>query len=245
MFGTKSLFVMVGLLSLGGCASSDILVQKQTAMDTRLEQLAQATTALASQVQRLAEEQKGSGERLTLLDREVASLRGGYDELRRQQTELAAKAAQTAALLPVDAARIEVVNRETGADERDRLAQDSYMKAYGLFSANNYDAAATAFAAYIKAHPQSEYVANAHFWLGECYVALHRYPQAIEAFRTVVERFPQAQKTPDALLRIGLAHDSAKEPNKAHAAFQEVVERFPTSEAATRARELLLREGKN
>ncbi|TWJ13914.1 tol-pal system protein YbgF [Geobacter argillaceus] len=243
MFGTKSLVVAVGLLSLGGCASSDIMVQKQTAMDSRLEQLAQATTALVSQVQRLTDEQKGSGERLAALDKEVSSLRGGYDELRRQQAELAAKTAQTAALVPVDAARIEVVNREAGADEHDRTAQDGYMKAFGLFSANNYEAAAAAFVSFIAVHPQSEYVANAHFWLGECYVALHRYPRAIEAFRTVVERFPKGQKAPDALLRIGLVHDAAKEPAKAHAAFREVVEKFPASDAATRARELLL--GKN
>ena len=245
MFGTKFLGMAVGLLLLGGCASSDILVQRQTAMETRLEQLAQTTTTLVSQVQRLAEEQKGNGERLTVLDRELSSLRDGYGELRRQQADLAVRTAQTAALVPVDATRIEVVNREAGADEHDRTAQDSYMKAFGLFSANNYEAAADAFVSFIKAHPQSEYVANAHFWLGECYVALRRYPQAIEAFRTVTERFPQGQKAPDALLRIGLVHESAKEPAKAHAAFREVVEKYPASDAATRARELLLREGKN
>lgn len=245
MIGGKTLLALMGLVLLGGCASNDILVQKQTTMDTRLEQLAQTTTALLSQVQRLAEEQKGSGARLTALDKEVVSLRGSYEELKREHAELATKAAQTAALVPVDAARIEVVNREGGAEERDRLAQDSYMKAFGLFSSNSYEAAATAFVSFVKAFPGSEYTANAHYWLGECYVALQRYPLAIEAFRTVVEAFPNGKKAPDALLKIGLTHDLARDPSKAHAAFQEVVEKFPASDAATRARELLLREGKN
>ena len=245
MIGGKTLLALTGLVFLGGCASSDILVQKQTTMDARLEQLAQTTKALVSHVQRLADEQKGSVERLAALDKEVSSLRGSYDELKRQHVELAGKAAQTAALVPVDAARIEVVNREGSADERDRLAQESYMKAFGLFSSNSYEAAATAFVSFVKTYPRSEYTANAHYWLGECYVALQRYPQAIEAFRAVVDLFPKSKKAPDAMLRIGLTHDLAREPAKAHVAFQEVVEKFPASDAATRARELLLREGKN
>ncbi len=119
------------------------------------------------------------------------------------------------------------------------------MKAFGLFSGNNYEAAATSFASFIKTHPASDYTANAHYWLGECFVALKRYPQAIEAFRTVVSSFPGGKKAPEAMLKIGLTHELAGDSSRAHAAFQEVVEKFPASDAATKARELLLREGKN
>jgi tol-pal system protein YbgF len=135
--------------------------------------------------------------------------------------------------------RIEVVNDDASPGDRQSTAQDAYLKAFGLFSANNYNEAVMAFESFIRSYPSSEYAGNAQYWIGECYYTQRDFPQAMEAFNKVIEKYPTGNKVPDAMLKIGLTYISINEPGKARVALQSLLDKYPRSQAATKARERL------
>lgn len=134
---------------------------------------------------------------------------------------------------------IELVNQENIAEGREESVQAAYMKAFGLFSANSYRAAADAFSDFISSYPESEYAANARFWLGECYYSEGRYKEAIEAFTRVLEMKPSEKRQADSILKIGLSQFAINDPARGAATLKLLREKYPLSEAASKAKERL------
>ncbi|NTW98373.1 MAG: tol-pal system protein YbgF [Geobacteraceae bacterium] len=116
---------------------------------------------------------------------------------------------------------------------------EEYIKSFGLYSANNFPAAIESFESFLKNHPQSDYAANAVYWIGECHYTLSDLPKAKEAFSKVVEVYPKSSKTPDALLKLGYTLSAMKEKEKATGVFERIITSYPSSPAAIKARERL------
>ena len=68
---------------------------------------------------------------------------------------------------------------------------------------------------FIAAYPESEYAANARYWLGECYFSLGRYNEAIDSFSRVLEMNPAPKRAADTMLMIGSAWYRLDNPQKA------------------------------
>ena len=83
-------------------------------------------------------------------------------------------------------------------------------------------------------------MANARYWIGECYYSSSDLLQALNAFNTVLEKWPRHSKAADALLKIGYSHGALKQPEKARAAFELLLKKYPGSPAAIKARERLM-----
>ena len=115
------------------------------------------------------------------------------------------------------------------------------MKAFGLFSANNYPAAISAFEDHLRKYPRGEYAGNAQYWIGECHYTQHDYRAALDAFNLVVKNYPQGAKVPDALLKIGFTFISLNEPDKARATLESLIAKYPRTPAAAKAQERLSR----
>ena len=122
-------------------------------------------------------------------------------ELRKSQDELKARFILLSQQTPP--AKIEVVNQEAPAKGRDSGPPADYVKAFGLYSANNFPEAITAFETFLKNNPQSEYAANALYWIGECHYSLSDLPKAKDIFFKVAGNYPNSPKAPDALLKLG------------------------------------------
>lgn len=233
--------ILTGVLLLpllAGCANTDMIVQRQTTLEGRLEQLAQAQNASQARLAEQGAELQAIREQLKKLATDHSagqSLSEGLALLTRRLDRIEAD------LPPLQATRIEVVNKETAGEDRDGRIQDAYLKAFGLFSANNLPEATAAFAAFIRDYPTSEHAVNAHYWLGECYYGEGRYLQAVEVFDRLLATFPSAKKVPDSLLKIGLSWLSLNEPAKGKSALQRLIDKYPESEAAGKARERLNR----
>ena len=114
-----------------------------------------------------------------------------------------------------------------------------YLKSFGLYSANNFSAAIESFESFLKNNPQSDYAANALYWIGECHYTLSDLPKAKEAFLKVAESYPKSSKTPDALLKLGYTLSAMKEKEKAMVIFERIITSYPSSPAAIKARERL------
>lgn len=199
------------------------MMQTQNGTSVQIAELSLQVKELKEQVAKQAAAEKAAAA-------EIAALQEKVQRLSRRADAEAASAA---------AARIELVNNDNGGESREEKVQSAYMRAFGLFSANNYDAAAVAFADFIASYPESEDAANARYWLGECHFAAGRYHQAIEAFAKVLETSPSATRGGAALLKTGLSWYGLKENDKGRATLRALLEKYPGSEAAARASEEL------
>ena len=136
--------------------------------------------------------------------------------------------------------KIEVVNPvSTAKPGRESGPPADYLKAFGLYSANNCAAAVLSFEEFITANPGSEYAANALFWVGECHVAQSAFQKAKEAFSRLVGSYPSSPKAADAQLKLGYTLESMNEKERALEAFENLITLYPSSPAAVKARERL------
>jgi tol-pal system protein YbgF len=204
------------------------MMQAQNGSSAQIAELSLQVKELKEQVAKQAVAGKSAAEEIAALQEKVQRL-----SRRTERSE-----AETA---PAAAARIEVVNNGSDGESREEKVQSAYMRAFGLFSANNYDAAAVAFADFIASYPESENAANARYWLAECHFASGRYQQAIEAFTKVLENRPSTTRGADALLKTGLSWYGLNDNDKGRATLRALVEKYPGSEAAARATEELAR----
>lgn len=233
----RRFFLLLVPTILTACAGNDVIVQRQGSMEGRLEQIMQAQNNGKNELAALAVQVKELRESLARQTAAAREAQDRYEALHSRVKILANRLEQVEA--PRLPATIELVNRDNASAGRDEAVQAEYMKAFGLFSANNYAAATDAFTGFIASYPESEYAANARFWLAECYFSTHRYQEAIDTFSKVLDLKPSSGRAATALLRTGLAWKSLGEPAKSTTAFRTVVDTYPESEAAVQARQQL------
>ena len=230
------LFAAVFCLAASGCGTNEILIKKQTEMEARLEQLIQGNAGTNARLAEMTAELKELQNQVKANSADLAELKPGYQELKSSigaSQKVEGKTPQTAA------AKIVVVNKGNVPSDRESVEQDAYMKAFGLFSSNDYNGAIEAFEAFIATYPASEYAGNARYWIGECHYTRGDYKKALEAFNKTIEGYPKGKKVSDAMLKVGFSLISLNQPEKARAALEALVEKYPKSQAATKARERL------
>lgn len=239
----RRLAVLSLLFAAGGCAHNDVLMQKQVELEARIEQLAQGGKALQSQVAEMngtvrelreqVQSQATALEEMKLAVRPPAPL---VEESLSDKPQVDKKTADTAA----KNSRIEVINKDSTPADKEPAPSEAYIKAFGLYSANNYRAAIEAFTAFLRAYPGSEFAGNAQYWIGECYYTMNDLSQALEAFKKVVENYPKGNKVPDAMLKMGYTLSAMKESEKARAVLESLIEAYPSSNhAVIKAKERL------
>lgn len=226
------------LTALTACAGNDLLVQRQTSMEGRLEQVMQGQNNNKSDLAGISAGILAQKELVARQAAAIKELQASHDALQDRVRMLTRRLEQLESP-PKQNSPIELVNQENIAEGRDESVQAAYMKAFGLFSANSYRAAADAFSDFISSYPESEYAANARFWLGECYYSEGRYQEAIEAFTRVLEMSPSEKRASDSILKIGLSQYAINNPSKGATTLKLLLEKYPLSEAATKAKEQL------
>lgn len=228
------------ILTLSGCASQDTVLRKQAELESRLESLAlgsnisnQRISSLSNEVRDLQEQRKQDTATIREMRDSIMNLRALTDEI------LANKSAAPAAATPQ---KIEVINKEDTGTQPQKIdvPSEAYLKAFGLYSADKYEEAIESFTAFIKAYPDSEYAANAQYWIGECYYTRSDLPKALDSFNKVISNYPQGNKVPDAMLKAGYTLFALKKPEKATPLLESLISKYPDSPAAARAKEKLL-----
>lgn len=235
---SRVLIYITLVVLLSGCAANDLMVKRQTESEAKIEFLVQASkkaeqrhNELAGLLQAQEEKLQSTAGEIKLLKDEDRELRASSDELKARMMTLARQ---------VQTPKVEVVNPPSVV----KLAKESdppveYLKSFGLYSANSFLAAIESFETFLKNNPNSDYAANAVYWIGECHYTLSDLPKAKTAFSKVVEMYPKSYKVPDALLKLGYTLSAMKEKEKAMAIFEKIITSYPSNPAAIKARERL------
>ncbi len=230
--------LLVSMQLLVGCAANDLLVKRQTETEARVEHVFQIMGGLEARLNELtdriakAEEKSAArGAEFQALDE---SVRSALQEV--NQALQVKRQADASAAVP----KVELLNPDPSAKVRDNGPPPAYLKAFGLYSANNFSGAIKAFEQFVLDSPSSDYVPNARYWIGECYYSSSDLPQALTAFKGVLEGWPRHSKAADALLKIGYSYGALKQPENARVAFELLLKKYPGSSAAIKARERLM-----
>ena len=225
-------------LFLSGCAANDLVVKRQVESEAKIEYLIQASKKFEQRQNELAGVLQVQDDRFKSLSGEIKQLRDDNRELRTSSDELKARVVILAQQSQTP--KVEIVNQPSPAKAlRESGPPADYLKAFGLYSANNFPAAITSFESFLKNNPQSDYAANAVYWIGECHYTLSDLPKAKEAFMKVADSYPKSSKTPDALLKLGYTLSAMKDKAKATNVFEKIITSYPSSTAAIKARERL------
>ncbi len=236
--GSQLVLYMILLFSLYGCAANDLVVKRQTESEAKIEFLIQSSKITEQRHNELTVLQQVQGERIQALSGEIKLLKDENSDLRATRDELKVRVAGLSQYQQTP--KVEIVNQPSPVKPaRESGPPAEYLKAFGLYSANNFTAAIESFEAFIKNSPQSDYAANALYWIGECYYTLSDLFKAKETFTKVAEIYPKSTKAPDSLLKLGFTLSALKEKDKATVIFERIITSYPSSAAAIKARERL------
>ena len=232
--GTMWIACLISCFALTGCASNDLMIKRQSEAEAKLEHLIQSDRSTEQQLNKLTSHILSLEEQLKIASTQNKQLQDSLQELRVSQDEFNTRLA----LLSQKTAspRIEVVNPQTAEKGGESGPPAPYLKAFGLYSANNFSAAIEAFEAFLAASPTSEYAANALYWIGECHYSQSNLPRARTAFQKAAQDYPKSSKAPDALLKLGFTLAAMNERDKATELFESIIKTYPGSSAATKAR---------
>lgn len=162
-----------------------------------------------------------------------------YVDLDQRVTQLETKPASAAAVTPAVTPSASPAAASTVADIE--AQKKAYLAAYEEFRNKGPDAGVSAMQAFIQSNPDSVFTANAHYWLGEFYLA--KSPSDVNAakksFNTVINDFPSSPKVASSLYKMGLIADLNNQRNDARQAMQDVIARFADSPEASLAKTFL------
>lgn len=118
---------------------------------------------------------------------------------------------------------------------------DAYRAAYALVRGQEFDAAVSAFTAFLDRFPDGRYAPNAHYWLGELYLVVDPAdPEAArQSFMLLLNQYPNNAKIPDALYKLGRVHFMKGSSERAREFLQRVIREYPDSSAARLAGDFL------
>ncbi len=208
--------------------------QQRTADDLRRAnddnaQLRRSLLELSNQIEALRNEMAGMRGQNERLARDVADIQRNQKDITQGVDERLRKFEPT---------KITVDGKEFVAEPAEK---QEFEAALATLRKGEFAAAQTSFVAFMKRYPQSGYTSSALFWLGNAQYALRNYRDAVANFRTLVTLEPGHMRAPEALLSMANCQVELKDVKSARKTLEDLVKAYPQSEAASVAKERLVR----
>lgn len=115
----------------------------------------------------------------------------------------------------------------------------AYEAAQSIFKAGKSQDAIVAFQEFIKQFPDSVYIPNAHFEIGEAYLALKDFPNALANYQVLSTQYAFSPKAPDAMLAMINCQIALKNNVAAKKTFKLLAAKYPGSVAVNEAKKLV------
>ncbi len=139
---------------------------------------------------------------------------------------------------PAGAAQAPVTRQPPSAAVAD-TAREAYRSAYQKVKDRQFSEAKVALTVFVSDFPDSQYVPNAYFWLGELYYLDSNLKKARDAFYVLVTEHSNHRKVADAKFKLGKIYHQLGNVEQSKIMLQSVISDHPDSKAATPARDYL------
>lgn len=178
---------------------------------------------------------------IELLKAEIATLRGGNEQLTRELSEVQRQQKDQLQAVQSRFSKLEPIKIQL--DGVEFLAEPSESKNYeaalAVFRKGDFVNAQSLFAGFVTRYPTSGYVVPALFWLGNAQYATRNYKEAMDNFRTLIAKDPGHVRTPEAVLSVANCQLELKDNKGARKTLTDLIKAYPQSEAAVAAKERL------
>lgn len=91
------------------------------------------------------------------------------------------------------------------APEAGSSAEETYNAAMDFLTRAEYDDALRLFREVVENYPDTDYAAQAQYWIADIHYVRKDYEKAALAFADVLKKYPQAGRGPEAMLKLGLS----------------------------------------
>ncbi len=181
-------------------------------------------------------------QQLELLQDEVSQLRGVTEEqgyklekvLQRQRElyqEIEDRVSNTYNVVETPPQTDAVVGAPDISQNLDE--NDAYDRAVKMIMKDKrYDQAIPEFESFLTTYPDSIYVPNAHYWLGQLLTIKSDTTKAQHHFETVVNQFPDSNKRAEAMLKLATVYQGKGELAKAKKILSDLIAQYPDSTAS-------------
>jgi tol-pal system protein YbgF len=211
----------------------------------------QRITELERKFSSRTEAQHRQQEQLDTMQNEVNQLRGSIEVQNYQLEKILER--QRELYLEIDkriqAVRTDSSTMQTAAVNPPVMTQEAplseneneaYDKAVNLILKDRlYEQAIPEFQTFLQNFPNSSYVPNAHYWLGQLLFNKQDWAGAGEQFQSLITNYPDSSKRADATLKLGISEMERSNAARAKQLWEQVVAEFPDSSSAKLAEKRL------
>ncbi len=120
-----------------------------------------------------------------------------------------------------------------------QLIQAEYRQAFNLLKEARYEQAVMALRGFLTRYPDSEFAANAQFWLAEAYYVNSLFGQALAEYGLLTQRYPDSPKLAQAKLKAAFSRHELGQVEPAIQQLEEIILQHPGTTAASLARDRL------
>ncbi len=188
-----------------------------------------AILELREQIRQLTEQNRQArlqlADQMETIQHEMASMRGQIEQL-KWQVDLEKRSSQDQS----------GGNTPQVADPQEQAAYEGPM---GLFRSGKYKEAASSFATFLEAYPNSQLAPEARFYQGSSRYASKDFKGAIQGLQAMIKQNPTDPRAPDALLVIAASQIELNDMAGAKASLQKIVKDYPQTSAAETAKSRL------
>lgn len=197
------------------------------------------------------EAQHRQQEQLDVMQNEVNELRGSIEVQNHQLEKILERQRELyleidkhiqavkseSSMMPAATVNTLVTSGETPLSENEN---EAYDKAVNLILKDRlYEQAIPEFQTFLQNFPNSSYVPNAHYWLGQLLFNKQDWVGAGEQFQSLIANYPDSSKRADATLKLGITEMERSNAARAKQLWEQVVAEFPDSSSAKLAEKRL------
>ncbi len=207
--------------------------QRIARLENQVQYLSTATDqiqSLTSQISVLRGQMEDATHQIALLQKQIAAPASSNPTT----ATVPVMATATATTLATAANTATIASATSIASAVNPQEQTAFNKAYTLLTQKQYDEATTAFNGFLKQYPKSTLAPDAHFWLGDLYLAEGQPDNASQEYRAVIST-QNAVKRPDAMVKLGTILLAYGDNANAKKLFQAVISKYPNTPAAAQA----------
>lgn len=238
-------------ISLLGLYGASVIAAPAPVTDVTSGNSEQRITELERKFSTRTEAQHRQQELLDVMQNEVNELRGSIEvqnyqleKILERQRELYLEIDKRIQAVksdssPIPAAAVNklVSNEDAPLSENEN---EAYDKAVNLILKDRlYEQAIPEFQTFLQNFPNSSYVPNAHYWLGQLLFNKQDWAGAGEQFQSLISSYPDSSKRADATLKLGIAEMERSNAARAKQLWEQVVAEFPDSSSAKLAEKRL------